>query len=100
MATKDFFENQGLSNGRSIAWSKSTYEGAFPNHEIYFNGKIYILGEGMVWQGDMDLNFDREKLEKVSVELQKDLYILGATEEDDLNDDEIITKSSTKIEYQ
>jgi hypothetical protein len=100
MDAKDFFENEGLLNGRSIAWSKLTYEVAFPTHEIYFNGKIYVLGEGMVWQGDMDLNFDREKLEKVSAELQKDLYILGPTEEDDLNDNEIIAKSSTKIKYQ
>lgn len=98
---EQIFENEGLLHGRMISSSKSGYRNRFPENEVYFNANIFVLGEGKIWYGDIDVTKDRENLENVARELGKDLYILremdGRFGNEELNDSEIITKAMCKI---
>ena len=94
------FKENGLEEGRSIAWSKEAYKYAFPKNKTYFGAKIYVLGsKEKIWEGDIDMNFDSSKLSNICKKLEKDLYIISE-EEGILNDNEIIERSSAKITYQ
>ena len=81
--------------------SKSTYRNQFPDNKVYFNANIFLLGEGKVWFGDIDITRDIDVLESISAELGKDLYVLresdGRFENESLSDSEIISKSVYKI---
>ena len=98
---ESIFENEKLLSGRMISHSKSSYRDKFPDNEVYFNANIFVLGEGKIWYGDIDVTNDREKLENIARELGKDLYILremdGRFENEELKDSEIITKATCKI---
>lgn len=96
---KEIFKNCGLEDGRSISWSKSAYEHAFPSHKVYFGAKVYTIENGLIWVGDLDMDFDTEKLKKTSEVMEKTIYILKSDEQDDLDENEIINKSISKIEY-
>lgn len=95
------FENNGFMLGRMISYSKSGYRDRFPENEVYFNSNIFLLGEGKIWYGDLDVTKDREILENIAREIGKDLYILremdGRFENENLNDSEIIKRSVCKI---
>lgn len=96
-----FFETEKLYTGRIISYSKSGYKDQFPDNEVYFNANIFVLGEGKIWYGDIDVTKEREQLENVARELGKDLYILremdGRFENENIDDSEIIKKSVCKI---
>jgi hypothetical protein len=98
---KEYFLRSGLVNGRIISNSKSFYREKFPENEVYFNANIFVLGEGKVWYGDLDLTKDFEILKDISLSSGKDLYILkefdGRFEGENLNDSEIIKRAITKI---
>lgn len=70
-----FYEN-GLISGRMISGSKSGYRKLYPNNRVYFNANIFVLGEGKVWFGDLDLTKDRELLEQISISCGKKLYVV------------------------
>ena len=91
------FKENNLLEGRSLAWSKSAYEAAFPDNETYFNGKIYVEGEGKIWNGDLDMNFDGERIKKVAEALNKNLYVFSDVQEEPANDSEIIQNASATI---
>jgi len=84
-----------------ISYSKSTYRQRNPDNEVYFNANIFVLGEGKVWIGDLDITKDRETLQKVATEIGKDLYIVreldGRFENENLKDSEIIKVAVCKI---
>jgi hypothetical protein len=73
----------------------------FPDNEVYFNSNIFVLGEGKIWYGDIDVTKEREKLENIAKEMGKDLYILrerdGRFENENLGDSEIIKRCVCKI---
>jgi hypothetical protein len=98
---KEVFEESGFSIARMISHSKSGYRDKFPDNEVYFNGNIFVLGEGKIWYGDIDVTKEREKLENIAREIGKDLYILsemdGRFGNEELKDSEIITKARCKI---
>lgn len=98
---ENFFVNEGLNLGRMISFSKSGYREKYPDNEVYFNCNIFVLGEGKVWYGDIDVTKDRDSLESISREIGKDLYILremdGRFENEKLDDSEIIRRSVCKI---
>jgi hypothetical protein len=98
---KEIFEEIGFGIGRMISYSKSAYRDKFPDNEVYFNSNIFVLGEGKIWYGDIDVTKEREKLENIAREIGKDLYILsemdGRFENEELKDSEIITKARCKI---
>ena len=98
---KEIFESENFLCGRMIAYSKSSYRDKFPDNEVYFNSNIFVLCEGKIWYGDIDVTKDREKLENIARELGKDLYILremdGRFGNEELKDSEIITKAMCKI---
>ena len=98
---ESIFENEKLLSGRIISFSKSGYREEFPDNEIYFNANIFVLGEGKIWYGDIDVTKEKEQLENVSREIGKDLYILremdGRFGNEELKDSEIITKARYKI---
>lgn len=96
-----YFEEQGFLNGRMITASKSSYRNLNPNNEVYFNCNIFVLGEGKIWYGDLDVTKDLEKLEDIARNLGKDLFILremdGRFGNEELVDSEIIKRSVRKI---
>jgi hypothetical protein len=96
-----FFDSEGLNLGRMISHSKSGYRDKFPDNEVYFNSNIFVLGEGKIWYGDIDVTKERDKLENIAKEIGKDLYILremdGRFENENLGDSEIIRRSVCKI---
>lgn len=98
---EEIFKNEKLFSGRMISFSKSRYRNQFPENEVYFNANIFVLGEGKIWYGDVDITKDKEKLENVAREIGKDLYILsemdGRFGNEKLKDSEIISKSMCKI---
>ena len=98
---EEIFESENLLCGRMISYSKSSYRNQFPENEIYFNANIFVLGEGKVWYGDIDITKDKEKLENIASEIGKDLYILremdGRFGNEELKDSEIITRAMCKI---
>lgn len=99
---KEIFKENRLTNGRMISATKSAYVKANPDHEVYFNANIFVLGEGKVWYGDLDINRDLEKLEAVAQSIGKDLYILkekdGRFANEDLEDSRIIELAVRKVE--
>jgi hypothetical protein len=96
-----FFEKENLLQGRMISHSKSGYRDKFPENEVYFNANIFVLGEGKIWYGDLDVTKDMDRLENIAKELGKDLYILremdGRFGNEELKDSEIITRAMCKI---
>jgi hypothetical protein len=84
-----------------ISYSKSTYRRKYPDNEVYFNANIFVLGEGKVWLGDLDVTKDREILQKIATEIGKDLYIVreldGRFENENLKDSEILKVAVCKI---
>jgi hypothetical protein len=97
----DFFIKGGFNLGRMISFSKSSYREKYPDNEVYFNANIFVLGEGKVWYGDVDVTKDTDSLQNVAREMGKDLYILsemdGRFENENLDDSEIIRRSRCKI---
>ena len=95
------FYEKGFISGRMISGSKSTYRQKYPNNEVYFNANIFVLGEGKVWYGDLDITVDRDLLEDISRLCGKKLYILqemdGRFENTDITDEQIITRAIIKI---
>jgi len=98
---EEIFESEKLLRGRMISSSKSSYRDRFPDNEVYFNSNIFVLGEGKIWYGDIDVTIEKEQLENVAREIGKDLYILsemdGRFGNEELKDSEIITKARCKI---
>lgn len=97
----DFFIKEGFNLGRIFSFSKSSYREKYPDNEVYFNANIFVLGEGKVWYGDVDVTKDTDSLQNVAREMGKDLYILsemdGRFENENLDDSEIIRRSRCKI---
>ncbi len=98
---ESIFKNEKLSCGRMISYSKSGYMDRHPDNEVYFNANIFVLGEGKIWYGDIDVTKEREQLESIAGQIGKDLYILreldGRFENEELKDSEIISRSVCKI---
>lgn len=98
---KEIFKNYGFYLSRMISISKSGYRERYPDNQVYFNANIFILGEGKVWWGDLDVTLDKDNLECVARDLGKDLFILremdGRFENEKIKDSEIISKSVYKI---
>jgi hypothetical protein len=99
---KEIFKQNGLNNGRMISATKSSYIKNNPGHEVYFNANVFILGEGKIWYGDLDLDKDTEKLKFVAAELGKSLYVLkekdGRFGREKLSDPEILELAVRKVE--
>ena len=98
---REIFINEGLIEGRMVCGSKSLYRDMFPDNEVYFNANIFVLGEGKIWYGDIDVTKEKEQLENVARKIGKDLYILremdGRFGNEELKDSEIITRAMCKI---
>jgi hypothetical protein len=98
---REIFINEGLIEGRMVCGSKSLYRDMFPDNEVYFNANIFVLGEGKIWYGDIDVTDDIDALQSVANQIGKDLYILremdGRFGNENLSDPEIITRSVCKI---
>lgn len=89
--------NQGFIPGRMISWSKSAYREKNPDNEVYFNANIFVIGDGKVWYGDIDLNKDEKVLQSIAKSTQTSLYILkefdGRFGNENLTDSQIVSKS-------
>jgi hypothetical protein len=99
--TLGVFYERGIIPGRMVGWSKSGYVSRNPDNEVYFNANIFILGEGKIWFGDLDLTIDRQMLEDISTETGKKFYILresdGRFGNDELSDQQILERAIAKI---
>jgi hypothetical protein len=99
---RQIFQENGFIISRMISGSKSGYRDRFPENEVYFNANIFMLGEGKVWFGDLDITKDREGLQTIAKHLGSTLFVLremdGRFENETLKDSEIISKAVCKIE--
>ena len=97
----DAFKSNSYMMARMISYSKSEYRHQNPNNEVYFNANIFVLGEGKVWYGDIDVTKDTPTLQKIATQAGVDLYILsemdGRFENEQRTDDAIIAKAKIKI---
>jgi len=98
---EEIFFEKGLVPGRLISGSKSFYRSQFPDNEVYFNANIFVLGEGKIWYGDIDVTMDIQILKEIASSIGKDLFILsemdGRFENEDIPDSKIISRSMCKI---
>lgn len=93
------FIDSGFPPGRMISGSKSGYVRNNPGCQAYFNARICVIGEGIIWWGDLDLARDKEMLNKVSMELGTKLYILRESDAwDSISDVQILQRASAIIE--
>lgn len=99
---KDVFYSRGFIPGRMISGSKSRYMDLYPDHDVYFNANVFVLGEGKIWHGDLDITRDKESLEEIAREIGKDLFILremdGRFENENRSDSDIIKFAVYKVE--
>jgi hypothetical protein len=94
------FFQEGLIPGRMISGSKSWYRKNYPENRVFFNANIFVLGEGKVWWGDLDITKDQEQLEKISAICGKKLYVLQELDgrfENENADDEWVTKRAVAV---
>lgn len=70
------FETNGLSLGRMISSSKSTYCKEHQGDLVIFNANIITKTHGKVWYGDLNVNEDFDNLKNVADQIDEDLYIL------------------------
>lgn len=96
------FIDNGMIPGRMITGSKTSYRKRNPNNAVYFNANIFILGEGKIWWGDLDLTRDLEILREISSGMGKKLYILsesdGRWENENANDEHVLSRAIAVIE--
>lgn len=86
------FKKNDLIFGRLVSSSKSLYRKKYPNHKVIFNARIYtkddyekykntdikdwFKGQELeIWYGDLDLTLDKNKLLKISKELNQNFVI-------------------------
>jgi hypothetical protein len=74
---KDAFKRIGFNLGRLVAYNKAAYAARNPDHLIIFNASIFTLQSGKVWFGDLNINIDLNKLQRVADELKEELFILN-----------------------
>lgn len=67
-------ENLGYP-GRLIAISKSRYRERYPKSIVYFNACIFDEKGKQIWWGDIDMNKDRRKLNKIAKIYKKSFYV-------------------------
>ena len=92
------FIDAGFPPGRMISGSKSGYVRNHPNSRPVFNARICILGEGIVWWGDLDIARDRDELEKIAISIEKNLYVLRESDAwSEVTDDKILKWVVEKI---
>ena len=92
------FIDAGMPCGRMIGWSKSGYVKLNPDTRPIFNARVCVLGEGVIWSGDLDLDKDNEKLEEIAMSMSKNLFILRELDAwDDVTDEQILTRLVAKI---
>jgi hypothetical protein len=93
----EFISNAGFIPGRMISGSKTAYRNKYPENEVYFNCNIFVLGEGKIWYGDLDLTKDEPILRKLAKSMNQSLYILmeydGRFENENLEDFDIVSKA-------
>jgi hypothetical protein len=75
-ALADAFSAEGLPVGRCFG-SKSGYRMANPGNEFVPNSNVFCRTKGKIWWGDLDLAWDRPKLEAVARKLRVRLYVLA-----------------------
>lgn len=99
--TNSPFIKRGFISGRMISGSKSGYRKRNPDNVVYFNANIFILGEGKIWWGDLDLTIDTPLLEEISGEIGKKLYVLsemdGRFENENADDTRVLTRAVAVI---
>lgn len=98
---QSIFRDNKMVSGRMISASKSGYRERYPENEVYFNANVFILGEGKVFYGDLDITRDQESLQNIAKTIGKDLYILreldGRFSDEEPTDKHVISKAVATI---
>ena len=76
-------EKHGLAQGRMVSASKSAYEEQHPDHEVFFNGCIFVKERRLfrrttyrqVWWGDIDLTESQAVVQAAADTLGQDLWV-------------------------
>jgi hypothetical protein len=75
----DVFSAEALPIGRCFG-SKSGYRACHPGSEFIPNANIFCRTRGKIWWGDLDLAYDRPKIEAVARRLRMRLFVLSEHE--------------------
>jgi len=70
------FATNGLTIGRMIGASKSTYCQEHQGDLIIFNANVITASHGKIWYGDLNVTHDFDNLKNVADQIGEDLYIL------------------------
>lgn len=62
--------------GRMISASKSGYKERHPENIAVFNANLVTDDREKIWFGDIDITNDIVKLKKISIEINKEIFIL------------------------
>jgi hypothetical protein len=84
-----------------ISASKLGYRQRNQNNIVVFNARISLLGEGIIWWGDLDITKEEESLKRVAKEIGKPLYVLYESDgwnEEAVTDQLILERNVVKIE--
>jgi hypothetical protein len=68
-------QEHGFSNARMLAYSKSTYLKNNPNDLVLFNANVFT-DHGKFWYGDLNLDKDKDALQKVANATGQTIYVL------------------------
>lgn len=61
---------------RLVGMSKTDYRNRHPDHKVYYNANIFTQEDGKIWFGDIDLTLDEKNLKQLSVELDKEIFLM------------------------
>jgi hypothetical protein len=91
------FEAEGLTIGRMVSASKSSYRERYPDHEVCFNANVFSAQQGKIWYGDLDITLDGEKLDRIAESLGEKLFVLremdGRFENESLSEIKVMQKA-------
>lgn len=69
------FRNHDLPLGKMLSLSKGEYRRDHKDHVIYFNANVFVLSEGKIWGGDLDLTLEGSKLQKIADKIGMKIFV-------------------------
>lgn len=64
------------ASGKLLAYSKSSYSRAHPDHQVFYNACIFdAASEEQLWFGDVDMTKQEAHLQKVANSLGRDIIL-------------------------
>jgi len=102
------FRQNGLTEGRMVAGSKSGYRTRNEYNKVYFNANVCILNENIlekIWWGDIDISLEGDKLKDIGKLLDETLYVFyehdarNIEDLEDLNLEQSVWDTTQEVPY-